>query len=70
MSKRLLQAYIRLAVNEVHLARVPDQLVSAGTEDQQEADVNEFSAVGGGSIMGYSGTLGQAPKAKKSKRKK
>lgn len=71
MSNRLLQTYIRLAVNEVHLARVPDQLVSADSEEgQQESDVNEFSAVGGGNIMGYTGTLGQTPKAKKNKHKK
>jgi hypothetical protein len=78
MSKRLLAQYIRLAVNEVHLARVPDQLVSADSEEGSQAEdseeastgVNEFSAVGGGNIMGYTGTLGQSPKAKKNKRKK
>lgn len=55
--------YLRLAVREAHLARVPNQLVSADSgseegdsEDQQELD--EFCGVGGGGIVGYNGPLG------------
>lgn len=55
----LLMHYLRLAVREAHLARVPNQLVSdSGQEGDEDVDqdVNEFSGVG--AIMGYSGPLG------------
>lgn len=62
MSK-LLMSYLRLAVREAHLARVPNQLISAdsgseGEEDHEDVgeDVNEFS--GCGAAMGFSGPLG------------
>lgn len=62
--KSLLVAYIREAVKEAHLARVPDQLVSTDSEEGRSdigdsEDVNEFSGVGG--IMGYTGPLGIDP---------
>ncbi len=68
MGKRLLLQCIRLAVKEVHLARVPNQLISdeeeVGQEDSSEGnDVSEISGVGG--IMGFSAPLGN----KKNKRK-
>lgn len=80
MSKRLLQAYIREAVKEAHLARVPDQLVSTdgheGEEDDGDADVNEFAAAGGGgnalatgNVMGFSGPLGAGSSKKKRTKK-
>jgi hypothetical protein len=60
MSK-LLMTYLRLAVQEAHLARVPNQLVSDGGHEGEEdedvgQDVNEFS--GCGAAMGYTGPLG------------
>ena len=61
----LLKRYIRLMVEEAHLARVPNQLVSSDTSDAGQEDegttedVNEFSGVGG--IMGYTGPLGIDP---------
>lgn len=74
MGNKLLVAYLRMAVAEAHLARVPDQLVSDDAEEGDETEaqgVNEFSGVGG--IMGYSGPLGVDPDKlgrRKNKRKK
>lgn len=65
MSKKLLVRYIREAVAEAKLARVPNQLLAPkaekGEEDDGEADesVNEFSGVG--SIAGYTAPLGMDP---------
>lgn len=62
MGKQLLVRYLRMAVAEAKLARVPNQLVEPDSErDKDEAaeDVNEFSGVG--SIAGYSGPLGMDP---------
>lgn len=65
MSKKLLVAYIRAAVAEAKLARVPNQLMAPekedGGQDDDEAveNVNEFSGVG--AIAGYSGPLGMDP---------
>lgn len=65
VSDTLLKRYIRLALAEAHLARVPQQLLSPDQEtdnrdeDEGEEDVNEFSGVG--SIMGYSAPLGMDP---------
>lgn len=74
MGKQLLQAYIRLAVKEAHLARVPNQLVSdsghEGEEDGSEEGVNEFSGVAGGGLQGFSGPLGAAPRRKRDKQKR
>jgi hypothetical protein len=80
MSKPLLKAYIRLAVKEAHLARVPNQLVSDGGhegEENDEADVNEFCGAGGGGntlgsgeVMGFSGPLGAGSSKKKKRTKK
>ena len=73
MSKRLLQAYIREAVKEAHLARVPNQLVSTGGHEGEEddgdadgsqsertasADVNEFAAGGGGNALATGNVMG------------
>jgi len=63
MSKTLLMRYIRLTLDEAHLARVPQQLMSPtdseeGSEDEAE-NVQEFSGVG--AIMGYSAPLGMDP---------
>lgn len=64
--------YIRLAVREAHLARVPNQLVSdkgeeeVGSEDGVENDVNEIS--GCGAAMGYTGPLGSGRRIHKNKR--
>lgn len=61
---RLLKEFIRLAIVEGEIARVPNQLMSPS--DQQEEDeegVNEFSSVGGGAIVGYSLPLGMDPDA-------
>ena len=60
----LLMRYIRMAVAEAKLARVPNQLVepdsAEGDRNEDEAgDVNEFSGVG--SIAGYTGPLGMDP---------
>ena len=62
MGKQLLVRYLRMAVAEAKLARVPNQLVEPDSErDKDEAaeDVNEFSGVG--SIAGYGGPLGMDP---------
>ena len=69
MSKKLLVRYIREAVAEAKLARVPNQLLAPkaekGEEDDGEDDgeadesVNEFSGVG--SIAGYTAPLGMDP---------
>lgn len=60
----LLMRYIRLALAEAHLARVPQQLVTPDSTDsgQDEAaaeNVNEFSGVG--AIAGYTAPLGMSP---------
>lgn len=74
MSKQLLVRYLRMAVKEAKLARVPNQLVEPDSErdaDEGAEDVNEFSGVG--SIAGYSGPLGMDPDKlgrKKNARKK
>jgi hypothetical protein len=62
MSK-LLMRYLRLAVQEAHLVRVPNQLVSDdGQEGQDDSDdqteLDEFCGVGGGNVVGYNGLLG------------
>ena len=75
----MLQAYLRLAIKEAHLARVPNQLVSDNGhegEENDEADVNEFAAAGGGNalgsgnVMGFSGPLGAGSSKKKKRTKK
>ena len=56
--------YIRLALEEARLARVPQQLLSpdADSEDgSEDEDVNEYSGVG--AIVGYSAPLGVNPDA-------
>lgn len=66
-----------MLLDEVHSARVPNQLISpdedSGPKDEDEAveNVNEFSGVG--AIAGYSGPLGMDPDKlgrKKNSRKK
>jgi hypothetical protein len=61
-SKSLLMRYIRTVV-EAHLARVPNQLVSEPSDGEREEDeaVDEFAAVGGGGIAGYTAPLGMDP---------
>lgn len=73
MSKQLLVRYLRMAVKEAKLARVPNQLVEPDSErDADEGEsVQEFSGVG--AIAGYSGPLGMDPDKlgrKKNARKK
>lgn len=61
----LLMRYLRLAVREAALARVPNQLVSdsgqsdeeQGSEEEQQ-ELDEFCGVGGGGIVGFNGPLG------------
>lgn len=72
MSKQLLMRFIRSVVREVHAARVPNQLVSGETQDDEgseEEEVVEFAAVGGGSvpsgIEGFSGPINTSMKRKK-----
>lgn len=62
----LLMEYIRLALHEARLARVPKQLLPLPTENGTEEDgteeqenVQEFSGVG--AIAGYTGPLGMSP---------
>ena len=79
MSKQLLQAYLRLAIKEAHLARVPNQLVSDDGhegEENDDEDVNEFCGAGGGAntlgsgnVMGFSGPLGAGSSKKKRTKK-
>lgn len=63
---QLLMRYIRLALEEARLARVPQQLISpdsdesdSKTEIGKDENVNEFSGVG--AIVGYSAPLGVDP---------
>lgn len=78
MSKQLLVKYLRLAVQEAHLARVPNQLVSdteqgQSEEDNDQTDVNEFAAAGGGggvslssgNVMGHTAPLGAGKQRRK-----
>ena len=77
MGKQLLVRYIRLAVEEAHLARVPNQLVSDNGhegEENKDADVQEFAAAGGagnalasGNVMGFSAPLGAGKKRRRKK---
>jgi hypothetical protein len=60
----LLVRYIKLALAEAHLARVPQQLLSPTDSDEDKDDegteeVNEFS--GCGSVAGYVAPLGMDP---------
>lgn len=68
----LLKQYIRMIVSEGEIARVPNQLLSPDGDSKREDDdgngeamddVQEFSSVGGGNIMGYSLPLGMNPDA-------
>lgn len=54
--------YIRLAVNEAKLARVPNQLIEpdADKDPEDEASSNEHSGVG--AIGGFSAPLGSGTK--------
>jgi hypothetical protein len=61
----LLIDYIRLALRETRLARVPQQLQPVPREDGTEEDgndeenVQEFSGIA--SVAGYTGPLGMSP---------
>lgn len=79
MGKQLLSQYIRLMVEEAHLARVPNQLVSDDGhegEEQPEEGVNEFAACGGGNalaaggIQGFSAPFGPLKKKKNKLKRK
>ena len=68
--------YIRLALREARLARVPQQLMplpaEIGTEEEDQGiedkeNVQEFSGVG--AISGMSLPLGMSPKSKRSKKR-
>lgn len=83
MNEKLLREFVRLIIHESPLARVPTQLLepteigkkrSSCTCDAQEErscscdGVDEFSAVGGGGVAGYTGGFATDPD--KLKRKK
>lgn len=71
MGNSLLKRYIRLAVREAHLARVPNQLVTADVEERSEDEaVDEFAGVGAGGVSGFTGPLGADPDSKGSKKRK
>ncbi len=67
MGNNLLIRYIRMAMAEANLARVPNQLSSpekkeggrGNEEEGTDENVNEFSGVG--AIAGYSAPLGMDP---------
>lgn len=66
MSKQLLVRYLRMAVAEAHLARVPNQLVSdngqEGSRNEDEDELDEFAGAGaGGGLQGYNAPLGADP---------
>mgnify|MGYP006908314666 CR=1 FL=1 len=87
MSEKLLREYVRLALSESPLARVPTQLIDPDGEDEDvnprvtdvgddcdcddckagkdcpcdDDELDEFSAVGGGGIAGYTGGFGINP---------
>lgn len=63
MSKLLLK-YIRMAIDEAKLARVPNQLIEPDSEQDDDSNtevdnVDEYS--GAGSIAGYVAPLGVDP---------
>lgn len=57
----LLRRYLRLVIEQAHMARVPNQLVEPdGEEGDDEAEaVDEFS--GAGAVAGYTAPLGADP---------
>lgn len=68
MSKRLLRAYIRATLAETADARVPNQLIAPGEDEEngsseedsgETLEVNEFCGVG--SVAGFSAPLGMDP---------
>jgi len=75
---KLLRSYLRLAVQEAHLARVPNQLISTDEENEDEGDenVSEFCGVGSlgasssGEFMGFSSPLAGGSSFPKKKRTK
>lgn len=74
----LLMEYIKLALREARLARVPKQLLPLPTENGTEENGNEESVQefsGAGAISGYAAPLGMSPdklgrKKNKPRRKK
>ena len=62
MSK-LLEEYIKLALGEAHLARVPQQLTPPTDikKEDEEADDSVEEASGTGAIAGYVLPLGMSP---------
>lgn len=66
MNKKLLEEFIRLALQETPLARVPNQLMTFDGEpaekgEPEEVDAEQVQEMGVGSIMGYSLPLGMDP---------
>lgn len=58
---QLLRTYLKMVL-EGEIARVPNQLMSINSDsEKEEENVNEFSSIGGGSIVGYSLPLGMNP---------
>ena len=66
-TKTLLMNFIRMALAEQHLARVPNQLIEpdqnmdAGNKEDEVEEVNEFCAMAGGGVAGFSAPLGMKP---------
>jgi hypothetical protein len=64
MSKALLAKFIKLAIEEAHSARVPQQLLQPSDKEEgqgsdEEQDVQEFSGVG--AVAGFTAPLGSGP---------
>lgn len=48
--------YLRMALDEVQQARVPNQLLSRDDQVDDEQDLDELNVVSAGGMMGYAGT--------------
>ena len=59
----LLKKFIRLAIAESALARVPNQLISPDESEESDdgEEANEACGMGGGGVMGYTAPLGLDP---------
>lgn len=65
MGVKMLREYIRLMVEDRGgIARVPTQLLPPEETETDKDEVDEFSAVGAGSVAGYAAPLGSKSKRK------